>query len=610
MAAITFTFQTLLIVFSVSIFAFILALVLWTSRIRERQALKPEAERKKRSRTLYFLHVLLLSLFIAVGIFSIWVGIRSPVYFGLFAIVFISSIALLYSNPHREILPILILTLIIVSVFQAIIPIAENRLMVFGADQWTYIIGSNSIAQQGSYTGVVYGDPYYSTVPLFSLLGSVLTIFTGNVFVSSAILTVAINLVMALAIYMIMLKLSKSSVAGVIGVFVFLSIPHLTLIADLPSTISLAMATLLVLLIINYIHSPKRSRLIVIILLAFSTVVFHPGGILVIIGLCLGLVLLPFLKVIKPSFLESKITRSLLFLSLFLSLIYWMSTTDVLASIIGPIQDLIISIPSRISSGGSLTVYRPNYFQAGSENFAYSWAVPVGMSAAYVVSFLFIALRSRRGDRRNLKSLLQFFAFVAGVIGLIVIVLAFVSILNSPGASIERYMDTPAYLLILIPTALVSSHLIDSRKRIAQFSLIALLAISLFIGASSPDWAPFENPQFASLHYTLTGYAEAGTIVTFLQNNSIIISDHDIGVDGLAANASIPFVSTGTFQIARNILSALKNATFSTLETSPVITSESLYTVRVDEIQNSSFIDNSMDILYNSGMHITVKSPG
>ncbi len=604
-------FDQLLVVFSVTIFLFVLLLIALDRR-KTKTALEQQKAKvtKTAFKVLYLVHVLLLIIFIAFGLFSIWNSSRSSVYFILLCALFVTSTLLVYWNPKKfaSLLPIILLTILSISLFQSLIPLAENSILVFGPDQWTYISGSTSIVQQGTFFEIPVGDLYYSTIPLFSILGSVLTLFTGDVFVASMIITAVSAIVMVLAVYLILFKLSKLHIASILGVFVFLSIPHLSLIEDIPSTMSLVLGALLILLIIDYIKQPTRAQLIAIILLSFSTVIFHPAGIIAIIGLCIGLVLASFLRLVKPSYLQSKTVRGLLVLTFMLSLIYWCSTDPVFVSVVRPINTLVHSIPSAASTGSTIATYQPNYFQSGFEIFSYAWALPVGLGAAYSLTF-FVDLIRGKHKRLNIKNVLYFFAFVAGVIGLIAMVIGFVSVINSPSSSVERYVDTPSYLLLLIPTALLSSQLLLSKRRLIPISLIALLLVAVFIGSSSPAWAPFENSSFAAVHYTYIGYEEAQTIAVFLPNNSFAISDHDIGVNAMASLINISLGGTGTYQITRNILNTIKDGSFNESSLSVTTVTDKFYTLRLDEFQNASALGDRLNVLYNSGMHITVSTP-
>jgi hypothetical protein len=603
-----FTFQDLLIIFSFVIFFLFVLLIIIDKRTSGnlKQVIKQSS--KLSVKYLVTIHTILLSIFLIMGISSFWAGVRPTLYFYLVAALLVSSILLANNRKSikRSYFVLIFATILILGLFQSIIPIAENRFTVFGPDQWSYVLGAQSVVDHGTFFGIYFGDPYYSSVPLFVLLTSALTVFTGDVFVSTAVLTGVSAVVMTLAIYLLLFKLTKLHIAAVIAVFIFISIPQLSLIESIPSTLSLVIGSLMLLLIINFILKPERSHIIVIALLGLSAVIFHPIGIIVIIGLCTGLVVLPTIRLIKLHYLESKVIQGIFGLVILLSVTYWFSTDPIMNSVLNPLLKLTttLSQPSSPTSVPAVASYHPNYFQAGFSYFSYAWAVPVAISAAYV-AFLLVKFFSGK-ERGRLRSLFNAFSPVAGFIGLLAIALAFLSIINSPGASVERYMDTPAYLLLIIPSTVLCCKLISSKSKIVVVAVVCVLVSTVFVGVSSPDWAPFENTSFASVHLTYTGYVEARTIVPCLPNNSFLISDHDIGVSAIASSQNIPYSAPGSFQTSRNLLSWLKDGSF---RPSDEVAEKSIYVIRADELGNASAINQYTNVLYNSGMHMLIEVP-
>jgi hypothetical protein len=601
-----FSFQELLIIFAVSIFLVVLLLLIYVNRSSAAQVLYAEKLPSKRiRRVIQKIHYLLLVGFVGLGIYSIMVGVRGPAYFAVLSLIFVTSISLTLwngSEKKKSLFTLVLLTIIVVTVFQALIPAAENRLMVFGADQWTYATAGKLISQTGTFTGVGYGDAYYSSIPLLSLLISAVTIFLGDVFVAITVITAVVSIVMVLCIYLILLKLSHNHVASVAAAFIFLSVPHLQMIQIIPSTLSIAFGSLLTLLLIQYLYASSRTKLTTILVVAFAAVVCHPAGIIILAGLCVGLIVFSLMCLVKNEYVEFKLVLGVLIVTLILSIIYWSSSDAVFYSMIQPFERLLNSLPA--STGPS--VYQPNYFQSGLELFSYAWALPVGVSSAYLIAFYYTDYRKKE-KRRNFKGFLNILSYVAAVIGLLAIVFAFISVTNSPGASVERYADTPAYFLLVIPTSLACAQLIGSHKNFAQIVLITIVVVGLFLGASSPDWAPFESTQYGGVHYTYSGYAEAVTIVGFTKNNTVLLNDYDIGVDALAQFYQVPFGSTGSYQNVRDVLDSIKDGSFDV--SGQWAKANATYIVRVDEIQNTTAIDSYFNLVYSSGNHVVFIRP-
>jgi len=606
----TVNFQELLIVFSVSIFALTLYLIFKSKKNFEENKIErlPVLHSTVFLEALYRIHYSLILLFVIVTGYSIWFGLRPSIYFVIFTLLFLTSIFLvLTSTPGKRALATrtVIITIVMLSLAQSTIPIIENRLMISGPDQWRDIVATKLIIDEGSFGhAAAVSGAYYSSIPLFSMLNAVVTLIIGNVYLSFTVLTGIMGLVMALSIYLILLKLTTSHIASVVGVFAFLSIPRLAMDQAIPSTLSLALGSLLILMLIDYISVPRRRTLLAVLLVAFSTLIFHPVGIVVLIVLCGAFVLAFLAGVINQKYPEAKITLSLLVLICTISFAFWsLSDITVFTAMITPLEKLIASVPTSLGP----SIYFPRYFLGGLEIYSFAWALPVGMSAAYVTSILYMMLTKKVKQTEDGETK---FAFVAGTIGLPMIVVAFISVIHAPSASVERYVDNVAYLLLLLPTGVVCSRLIDSRRKIATVCLLALLGVFVFIGSGSPDWAPSENPTFTIAHATYTSYVEAQTMANFLPNNPLapvlIYDDHDIAVGGVASLANISVSGTGTNQITRNVLDTIKDGTFYPFGRAYVI---EIFIVKKDEIQNTTVINQYMNILYDSGRHVMIRTP-
>jgi hypothetical protein len=137
--------------------------------------------------------------------------------------------------------------------------------------------------------------------------------------------------------------------------------------------------------------------------------------------------------------------------------------------------------------------------------------------------------------------------FAAGLMGLFLIVVAFVSVTNAPSGAVERYIDTPAYLLLVIPSAIVCLQLFSSRRKLAVACTILLLFTAVYLGSSSPDWAQFENPSYSAVRYTFTGYVEVGILENYVPVNSTLYADYDLHIG-----------ASSSYQIIRPILNLIK----------------------------------------------------
>ncbi len=610
------SFQELLIVFSISIFAFVLFLILISKKnfgnsiIQKLSSLRSPLFLK----ILYRVHFSLIVLFLVIAVYSYLFGLRPSLYYAVFVSLFLTSVLLVLTSglgKKRLITRTLLATVVVISLVQCLLPIAENRFIIYGSDQWRDIFATKLITEQGNFaTAGEFSSGYYS-IPLFSVFNAVITLFTGNVQVSFAVFLGALSIIMALMIYYILLKLSGSQLASVLGIFIFLSTPRTALLQAVPSLVSLVLGAVLISLFIEYARKPRRSIFLPMVLVASSALIFHPIGIIAVILICVGFILFHFVGVAKQSYPQSNIILGLFVLLCLLSIAYWSLNNPIFISILNPLERLLRSIPSSI--GGS--VYTPRYFVSASVIFSFVWALPVGISAAYTMTSLYDLIRGRKTGNASGKNVLNLFPVIIGVIGLPLIIVAFVSVINAPEASVERYINEIAYLFLVFASAIICSKLINSKLKLAAVGIICLLSVSIYIGAGSPDWAPIENPSFGAIFTTYTGYVEANTITRYLPDNIGIYTDYDIPLDGVARMANVSFSVPVSFQTVRNVLDSIKAGTFdpyAPIYPDSSVTLASLnttYTVKVDQIQNTTAIDNHMNILYSSGFHVFLRTP-
>lgn len=606
-------FEEFLIIFFFLIFSFALYLIVRSNKHEGTELSKIQVlNSAKFSKLLYIIHYILLLSFVTTTAYAIWFGLRPVIYYVFFAALFVTSVFLaLSTSEHRKNLAprTLLITAVVLGICQSVLPTLENRLIIFGSDQWRDIVATKVIIVQGNFWNIsILSNSYYSTAPFFNLLNSAVTLAIGDSFLSFTILIATLSLALVSAVYLILLRLTQGHLASVIAVFIFLSTPRLVLITALPSTVSLVLASISVLILVEHILMPRRSTLVASLLIGFSAMVFHPVGILVLILVCAGLVFTHFSGINKQTFLQSRTVRGLFALVCLVSIVYWSLNDVIFNSIISPLERLLQSIPTSLGS----TAYTPQYFSGGFDAFSYAWALPVGLSAAYVLTTLYWLLKDRRNGQSKYREKLGTLPFVAGVIGLLLIAVGFLSVMRSPGAALERYINFVAYTLLLIPSAVLCARLIWSQRKFAALCLIVVLAAGVYIGSGSPDWAPFENSTFGAIHTTYTGYIEANTIVRLLPNNTpTLYVDNDIySVVGVARLNNFSFTEPLSFQPTRNLLAALKAGTLNPYDPAYMNAHPNLiYVVKSGDVQNASTIDNYMDIVYNSGSHIMLMTP-
>lgn len=603
-------FAELLVIFSVSIFALVLFLLLmYEKSSRDLAQIYIRLNLSKYGTFLRNIHYILVLIFIIITFYSVWVGSRPSAYFVVLSLVFLSSATLFLSDvsPKKtRVIRAVLVTLVIVGLSQALIPAMQNRLMISNSDQWGNAYAAGLIVDSGSFLPAATASTgYYSSIPLFVVLVAAVNLLTGSVYLSYLALAGTITIVMVFSIYLIIQKLTSNHVACIAGVFAFVSIPRLAMDYALPSTVSLALGAILVFILISQFLGPKRRSLLIILLISFSTLIFHPSGILVLVMLCGGFLIAFVARIVKRSFPEATIILGLLILVGILSFTYWSMNETVLTSIVSPIEKLITSIQSSVVTPSSAT-YLPRYFLTGQEIYSFAWALPVGVSAAYVVSVLY-TMFNKKANRPPRRGILENFAFISGVLGIALIFSAFISVINYPTGAIERYANQMAYFLLLLPTSAVCSLLISKKRKIGTAVIVTLLLAFVIIGSSSPDWAPSENIAFTTAHSTYDSQVEAQTIVRWLPSNITVYDDYDISVGGAYSLARLQAAgSAGTNQITANLIGVIKDGSFVLPDLIPV---NEFYIIKSSEIQNYTAVDKYFGICYDSGRHYLMITP-
>ncbi len=555
-----------------------------------------------------FVHYLLLSSILLISVYSIYTGTRPWVYFVLEAFVFTSSMLLLLIHNDRPLKFTIIFTLVILAVINSSMPIAENKLVIFSSDQPRGWLGAYFISESGNIlmTTAMSGG-YYSVIPLFSMLIASISSVTGcSLSLPYLLLPASVGIMMALSAYSILMRLTGDCIASSLAVFIFLSTPRLSVAALTEAGTSLALGSLLILLLLTHVSIHRHATPVAILLLAVTAMCLHPTGIIVMLCFVGGFVILRFITTSKRNFNVNPelITPARVFALIgILSVTYWVFNSVILKSIVGPLRMLYLSI-SAISFPTEQSVYTPQYYAAGLEVYAFAFAVPVALSVAYVVAHMIFALQSRKKAPSTSKRI-NSWIMAASLMGLFLIAVAFICVTTSPGASLERYINVPAYLLLIAPSAVVGALLIR-QKHIAIFiSIMILLVTFMGIGTSSPDWAPFEQQAWGANHWTYTSNMEADTISGFLPQDCYIYNDNDIYLGISATVKGIYFKQDQSYQTIRYKLSGIESGEFQPWEFAyPPIT---LYIIKTSDVNPMIMGNFQAYIVYSSGRHLILE---
>jgi len=488
-------------------------------------------------------------------------------------------------------------------------PIAENKLLIFGPDQGRDWFAARSVLKSGNFfEATTISGGYYSLIPTLSLiLASISSVMGCELSLPYLVIPLFSSILVALSFYSILLRLTNDHLTSVIGVFIFLSTPRLAMTSIIPSTLSKAFGPLLLLLLLlTHIYRPRarnqRSTAILLFLLAFVTVTVHPVGIITMLSFAGVFIILRFIISLNRSFQVSPppISLTRLFVSInILCWTYWIFSNIVLVYLMKPVQKLYLSL-----SGPSMpSVYTPQYYGGGLQVYAIAFAFPVALSAAYVAASVILAFTDKK-RAPLIGEGIEPVVMSASIAGLFLVATAFICVVKSPGAPLERYLNLPAYILLVIPSAVVGALLIKRKQRVVVISTILMLSAFVVIGTSSPDWSPFEYPEWRTVHIRYPSNLEAGTISNFLPQDCYIYSDNDINLGVEAAIREIRIYGPKSYQTVRYILDGIKAGNFQPSEFAH--RSVTLYIVKTSDVDPMIIGKAQAHTVYSSGRHLTL----
>ena len=188
--------------------------------------------------------------------------------------------------------------------------------------------------------------------------------------------------------------------------------------------------------------------------------------------------------------------------------------------------------------------------------------------------------------------------------GLSIIMVSFISMLLSPGAALERYMNVPAYLLLLVPSAMLFPRVFSSSRKYFILIGVLLLSTNIYIGTKSPNWAPFENPTFGAYRSTYMGYLESEDIVKTLPTGVRVYEDNDLPLYELASLENISVTKDRSYQTIRVVIQGYKSNNID-LKNQRIFNSLSYITT--SEITDYSLFQEPVDLVYSNGLHSGLK---
>jgi hypothetical protein len=595
------SFVELLVYLAFALFA-IFAVILLKNRSRRLDSEKSAA----RSGHLFLLYVGIVLLFTFISTFYFLQGPISLLWFALYSAVLFPSLYFASSSRSNQKTGSLLIVLLMVAL-QVAAPIIQNRGYIYGSDEWRDFRVTTFIVQTGGTANAPFfrGD-FYSAIPLFDIENGILSELSGSsgMWVISS-LAVASALFSALAVYAIMMRLTRSSVLSLLTIVLSVGAPRGSSGQYLPQTLGSMLGTILVFLIVFSFDKGRKSLLIAGLVMVFSASFVHPSGLVSFFLLSLGILIL--WKLLYNQQLSRQASRIAGFftLSLVVSLACWSSQPVLFNGVIGPVVTFLKTLVSVRQFGSS---YQFQYNAPSLQVYALPWALPVAAGAAFLSYSLFRIWKQR--NARNASGLEKevftgLFFVSAALMGLIFLFGGFFSIVTNPGAGIERYVTGSAYGLLSLSAAFLLFSILRFGKAYA-FVVLAIVIVSFSIGIASPDNAPFENPSFGAVRTTWPSTIEAYDWARFLSPTATVYGDHDTPVASLVNWPALQTEEYVGFEPIRQILQTLKTNSF---DPSNKSYGNAIFVIKSDEIADAGLRSNFVDTIYDSSRHLAIIMP-
>ena len=466
-------------------------------------------------------------------------------------------------------------------------------------DDALYKTGSIASYQQASAQG-----GFYYFIPIESLILVPLSMVSGINLGLPLVESVVFLTVTMLSLWLLTRRFGLEKAAP--AAMLILSIPQLSFITGRTLSIPYAMLTLLLVsLLATKLASRQTVGLLGVVILVM--VFAHPVGPIALIAAFLafyGILLLTRLSRRETSMSVRPAIRFLLIITAgywFVTYIYTLIVTKA-TNIYESTRSFFVILlggNSKLISGSTIPIATaPGYSSPEFWEFAYAWAAPIAIGLALLVVWLGVQTVVTR-NREGPKSGASIFSSTFGLIALSSCVAAFVLLGSSfasyaLGSESGQYAIPCAYFLLLLPSAFVLHHLLDSRK-VGVIIITALILSSVIcVGTFSPDWAPIEHQDFGSestipTRNTCVQANDIGALVG--QGSPTIYLDYD-----LAAAAAVP-----NYKDVRAVLTSILAGNFTFGDYS-----NSLFVLRSDRLADSAVDAQSqgMDVVYTSQGHI------
>jgi hypothetical protein len=383
--------------------------------------------------------------------------------------------------------------------------------IVWGEDERAYMMNALQIGMSGRFTSVQSG--FYQVPSIPQLLYTLSSLTSLPLDVTLTIVSSVFMILFQGVIYLFSSYLTRDFRVVFAIQVVTIFVPRLVLMQQvIPEALSLILSALVLYFLARIIlgdSSSQRRDFAVAMLLYAAVVLTHPSGTIAPLTLLLLFSIVYSQRIaissvghrlgISSTASGGSLPKILLILTGVAAAAYWVSIPQVKTVIVGQLSSFLSALGSR-GPPSALASYVPLYTSSGLQ-YTIAWAVPVVLSSAYYLA----RIVSGRNESRSKQESLGLLCFAGGIV---LAVGSFLILASSPASGADRYLGSPAYLLIVLSLAPPITLLLSrAGTKILVAMFLILLVAMIAVGPSIPDISPdshatiFEPPTSSSIQF-------------------------------------------------------------------------------------------------------------
>lgn len=408
-----------------------------------------------------------------------------------------------------------IFLIVLVFLSLPIIVYSNNHFLNFGSDQSRDIVKAKSIVETGGFMPTDKTS-YYDSFPIKSLLMASIFIFNGSTEAHWLVFISVVHLFFTLVLILFSNNVVGDKKSAFLAPFIWMASPALPFLTTKNQVYSIVFS--FVALYLVYIWKNQRIRGVtpIIIPFAIAMVASHASGPIFMLSLLLPLSAISL--ALRDQRSNPNHLGSICILIILITLFYWIFNEFVLLSLMNPTKDLIRTIAEWFGEEQSQIRYAARPYLVSSDvstvSSAFSWAVPPAFVAGHLIyTFYNKLLRGRQNEGK--KGIMDKIELVGSLVGLSLLFAAF--LLSHHGT--YTYLNTPTYAILLFLMIVILPKLLSSENKLVAMTTVCILGISLFVGSSSPNWAPIENQDFEQRRCLYQNVVSTGHLGYFLPEN-------------------------------------------------------------------------------------------